>query len=100
MEGVGKLTAQKILHCSTMLGLVEDERLLGYYIPGSDVHLKHLKESFEFEYSGQPTQLLRLLMYRRKFPATKAEEGLCCTLKPDHTKDIRQDVLLRGEPLF
>ena len=88
MEGFGVLICQKILHCSVMIGLVLDTRLLDYCIPGSSQHTKRLKEQFQFSNSEPTKQLVRVLMHRRGFSALKAEEILCYTLKQDSRRDF------------
>ena len=72
MDLYGKLTAQKLLHCSVMLGLVKDKCLLRYCIPGSGIHSSQLKDEFGFERLDQVLQLIRVLKYHRPFTAIKA----------------------------
>ena len=93
LEGFGVLICQKTLHCCAMIGLIEDDRVLDYCIPGSQQHTKWLKDQFGFQNSEQTKQLVRVLMYQHQLSALKAEEILCYTLKQEGRRDNHGDVL-------
>ena len=101
LSGVGELVGQKILHCCTFLGIVEEKRFLCHCHPGSAIHLKRLKEcGLPFERRDQVKQLVEVLMRRGGLSALKSEEVWCYCLKGEEDRQKRKDVVIPGAPLY
>ena len=99
LAGVGDLVGQKMLHCSVMLGLVKDSRLLNYCTPGSSIYLQRLG-AYGVERGDQVKQLVRVMTFKRGISALKAEEIMCYCLKDPDCQIRRWDVIATDSPLY